>query len=1025
MDGEDYLDPVPPQDALLLRDSTRRIRGEPLITRAGRRGRADIVVDLYGDPLTTLQVAVLERLPGKVSQELIRQLFEIRPLNADVAATIYQGFIRQVIDPNIVLLEAIRISLAPLAMFTNDDGDIADKRNYIRLVAFALRFGADPNQYVDIDQPEKVHILWWVQRFGIDLRESYGIDSIVDDEAFKSLVMYYLVLSGANYDMKVLQIDPEQESVVQALEKYPDALKSVLYNMELDITDPPEAFSFPYLGEATSNDIAVILSQRLTKIQQVYKTRDRPDLLLQKYPEEWTAEELLDIFYNMDYKRVANDVPQESIPDELPQASLAYAHKTYVSLVRRLTPTDISIIGSQELDVCCRFLDTNSVDTLLLVGAAPSYILKDKILNRMGRAKGRLPLTLDMNGKILWYFTRYGYSLDEQQMLQLRRIAPYIADELKAYMAKNPYWKGECNTETIEPSDNLREVARDAGLNPNLTKKEICRGLVTITSVSSEDAIRVSRQLNEKKLRVQSETLDEAIRDDKIEKRLKKVEDDKKRLERLKSSGKTSTTSSPTTSSPTTMSRQLSKSPLLFGKEENSDEESGDARGSRSESTNSKSPKSSRQINTERESKIQPVVATTVATNGKKTVKVGNLGLKKSGGVVDVKTSPTKVIKVNPTVIKQLSSAPSSTSKKVIRKEAPVIRGGDGGAELKYKKTKDKIEKDCDKKGRCKIKIEEETEELSIKEGRKGGDKEEKKVIIKTPPVVEKKNVVIKNKKPPTPFPREVPPPTPTPPSKLKPNSSVQLRDVNSRGSFTRLPSSSKDVELRRVLDAQKTDNLNAAFTSHSSRNTGDICENQGDLKYDPRDYNELDLTEYDDGETSKPWCFESRSYQSLLESRINPYTGKRLPRDVLENMRAKLKLLEAARLRKDIKSIPKGIRDLKGGGYQGELEAENAVKTLESLYTLYGLSPLILREDYTIADMQFLLDTLYEDPPILDATNREHALRTYAVVLDSDIYPGGVVDQNRADEVFSLIYDYGNPVAEGVEASPEELGEL
>lgn len=1001
MDGADYIDPVPPQDVLRSREETSRLRSQGLLIKTGRGKRIDYVVDNYGDPLSTLQVAVLERLPGKVNQQLIRSIFEIRSLNADVAATFYQGFIRQIIDPNVVLLEAIRISLSPQAMFTNDDGEIADKRNYIRLVALALRFGADPNQYVDVDTPEKVHILFYTQRFGIDLREQYGTDSIIDDEIYKSLVMYYLVLSGANYDRKVIEVDVERESVVQALEKYPDALKSVLYNMELDISDPPEAFTVPYLDPNTANDLSILLSQRLTKIQQVYQNRDNPIILKQKYPDEWTDEELLDIFYNMDYRRIANSIPQEEIPDQLREASICYSHRTYVALIRRLDPKLIPVIGTEELNVCARFLDTNGVDTLLLVGAVPSYVLKDKILERMARAKGKLPLTLDMNGKMLWYFTRYGYSLDEPQMLLLRRIAPYIADELKIYMEKNPAWKAECNVETTEPSDNLREVARDAGLNPNGNKRDICRGLATITSVSSADAIRVAEELNERKLRVGSETLDEAIRDDKIEKRLKKVEEDNKRLEKLKSRMNNTNTNKTVNSSAVISS-------LSNLKEEEVEEET-DARSSRTVITNSKSPKSSSQLKSEKKSS-----SSTMQKSPKTTVKIGGLGLKNSNGVIDVKSSPTKVNKVNPDVIRQISNSNISvpSQKKTLRK--PRLSGENGG-ELQYRKTKDKIKGNCKKNGDCKIEIEEETEELSIKE-----PKEEKRVVIKSPPVVTKKQAPVKPRKA-TPYPQEVPPPTP---SKLKPDTSVQLRNSNNRGPFTRVNTSSKDTELRKVLDANREDNINEALTSHSSRNTGDICENQDTLQYNPRDYNELDITEYDDGKAKKPWCFESRDYKSLLETKFNPFTGEKIPTDTLETMRTKLKLLENARLKKNQKPIPRGIKDLRGGGYQGDADAQIALRTLEQLYLYYGLAPEIFREDYTIADMQFILDQLYSDAPTLDVTSRQHSMRTFAVVIVNDIYIGGEQDVERADEIFGLIYDYGNPVAEGVEASPEELGE-
>lgn len=1022
-DDEYYLDSIPPQLALESRSSTIALRGNPTANRKNPENRPIYTFTDTGDPLYAAQVAVLQRLEGRVRQPLVRAIFETRPLGADVFATIIHGFRRKVIDPNIVLLEALRISLAPAYKFVNEDGEPVNRRNYLQLVGLALRFGADPNQYVDIDEPESVHILFWVHRFGIDLRQEYGYDSVEEEEIFKSQAMYLLVLAGADLTMKLTTVDTDRESVVSALKKYPDSQKSLDYNFELDLDDPPRGFTSEFLPGDLPTIVFNEQSFRLAKMREIVTVRDRPEQLRRKYPEDWDVDEVLELLYSLDYRRIATEIPARDVPGELRKVSLYHAHRVYTDMIERLPTSVIEVIGEQELRYSVLFLDVNSVETLLLFGAIPSYELKDEILNRMEVIGNRLPLTLDMEGRILWYFTKANHPLDETQMRKLQRIAPYVANYIKEYMEKNPAWKGECSVRTDRVSASLRETAREVGMDPTESKAAICKGLAAIASVDTETAVRVARELGDRKTRVASETLEEAIEDDKVKKRLAKIKTDEERKSRIQAL-KSGNLSTPTTGKASPVTTKLEDGRELITKKTLSKSPSSSSDSKSGRKTTAVAPKKGNNVNT-------------VSGLDSESLSEEDRGIKKIPQKKVVVRSPsTQTPKA--AMPKFLPTAPAAVSGKKVELNTEkgvdknVLAGLTGGRDIKAKlvKKKDRVKGKC-KGDTCEFSAKEDLEEITVEETDNismldvegGGKKKQPKPIIK--------------QRKPTPYPEVVPeeeeevvlpPPIPVAakmPMKIKPDTTPVNKNLEERKAITRI-GGSKDVELRKILEAQNTDNLNRALSPHSTNSTGPLCINQGDLQFNPKDYASVDLVVYDD-ENEDTYCFESRDYSSLLETRINPYTALRIPEAVTNEMAAKLRILEDTQVKVTPISVPKGIRNLKGGGYSADREAENTVRRLKDLYVLYGLDPAILDSDYTIADMQIILDSLYDPSPTLDAASRTHALRSYASIIVRDIYtePEPELVDRRADEIFSVILDYGDPVAEGIEVPPEEQGQL
>jgi hypothetical protein len=69
-------------------------------------------------------------------------------------------------------------------------------------------------------------------------------------------------------------------------------------------------------------------------------------------------------------------------------------------------------------------------------------------------------------------------------------------------------------------------------------------------------------------------------------------------------------------------------------------------------------------------------------------------------------------------------------------------------------------------------------------------------------------------------------------------------------------------------------------------------CRNRSTLRYDPMDYNDLDLAYYRDDQGAI-WCFSSDAFASLLESGINPTNNTILPQSFKDQLQRQIDALQ------------------------------------------------------------------------------------------------------------------------------------
>lgn len=70
------------------------------------------------------------------------------------------------------------------------------------------------------------------------------------------------------------------------------------------------------------------------------------------------------------------------------------------------------------------------------------------------------------------------------------------------------------------------------------------------------------------------------------------------------------------------------------------------------------------------------------------------------------------------------------------------------------------------------------------------------------------------------------------------------------------------------------------------------VCRNRSTLRYDPMDYNDLDLAYYRDDQGAV-WCFSSDSFASLLEAGVNPTNNTALPESFKDQLRQQIEALQ------------------------------------------------------------------------------------------------------------------------------------
>jgi hypothetical protein len=1006
---DDYLDDIIPEESLGARTSTAAERRAGYEFRALASDYPGSIPASFGpedEELYRLQVVVLRRLQGRATQPLVRGVLSSRDMNSDVFATFYHGFRRKLIDPNLALMEAARVATAPEAAYEGD------KTPYIQLVALALRFGADPNQYVSTGLPELVHVAYWVHRLSEAEREEFGYDSVDVEEYVKTRIIALLILAGSNLNLPTYAADTTRTTVTSMLLRNPDAEKSVFYSMELDLEDPVSD------EQAALGDY---IQERLTKCRQVVELRKHPYDLPNDFPDYWTAEETLELLYMFDYGRAAEQLPADVLPGEIDAVTEVHAHAILVGYLKRLPDGVVRDTGDATLESASRHLDVTAVDQLLYYGAAPSYELRDTLLNRVEAIRQPLPLSADIICQIFLLFTRYGYALDDAQLRSLQRSSAACVNKLRTLTRNTPLWRAECSIRGGEPTADLREQAREVGLDPSMSKGRLCSALGLLASQDPAFLERVARRRQGERLRVIPETYLEAVEDELALRETRPSKPLRPAVSSVVVPG-----SAPTLRVPAGTYTDTLQVP--------------DRDGDTLQVPDRDYPPTDRYTTSTTPSGVQTtrVVKKTVVERPEE---------EESDEEMDPRSPPARTFRVGDERLVQSRGIPGggrggrqdevvTTSKRGDNSQMKVkstsVRGKCDGDVCTFEADEDVVETTVDQKsdagGRRGVSIREREAPTYTPVSRpaRAGRPERVKTTTTTtstsdkpvtsgPPGTAMTGTI---RRPPSAVIDERDVPT-VQATRITPGRQPVPRDV---GALSR-PAVTRGVLSPPTLVSVATARNNS-LSVHSPANTsGRVCVNEAGLRYPADAYADVDIVAYDDSR-GRTWCLTSEDYAGLLEQGINPETGEKIPAMVLGEIRGKLATLRSQQIQERPTDISTGLARLKTGPQFSIADtlSTQRVQRLKDYYTIAGLDPLTFTQQYTTEDMQNIVDALYSPSPNLDKLNRNHAMISFATVITKDI-DSAASPVERQQEIFDYIGSYSGMTAARVDAAelPED----
>jgi hypothetical protein len=173
--------------------------------------------------------------------------------------------------------------------------------------------------------------------------------------------------------------------------------------------------------------------------------------------------------------------------------------------------------------------------------------------------------------------------------------------------------------------------------------------------------------------------------------------------------------------------------------------------------------------------------------------------------------------------------------------------------------------------------------------------------------------------------------------------------------SITALSKSDKEA-LKEAARKRQQLRMNANL-GHINEFIGDktptlVCRNKSLLPHDPLDYNDIDIAYYRD-QQGAVWCFGSDSFESLLETGINPYNSVELPESFKDELKYRILVLKrlginSTELGVYASKIPitfsESIDSLTDKDIVSEKSSQQELLNFTQLASKYNISPVTIK---------------------------------------------------------------------------------
>lgn len=373
---------------------------------------------------------VQKKIYGTRTQELtpaeVYRMFGL-PIDPEFNLILYRALERRAISPDVAILQAI-----PRAV-TNP---------YLMSIALCLRFGANPNMYVNAPKLGTIHILGYIYYVlgGDRFSSAEGADSAV----LNTIVLMFIIKGSRPslpvFDRNAGRIRSEMDTVAESI------------SVTQWVTDQ----GYPHiLDKITSGDP-----------RELQKSVD--------------SESLVQLAIYLDMPEISPRLFQAS--DQI-NAIRAHCHNVFDQI-----PVLNTVVGMdyETLEEAVTDLNATAYTALLSKGQSPSYLLLNRLLLDMQyfKTRGGIIALKELEYMLVQSVTT-GSQLDLDQRTILATLGPDILEVVtKSYAV--PYWLKVCKSSATRTPAELKHLAAALNLDPSMSTAALCRDISAMAKADKE-----------------------------------------------------------------------------------------------------------------------------------------------------------------------------------------------------------------------------------------------------------------------------------------------------------------------------------------------------------------------------------------------------------------------------------------------------------------------------------------------------------------------------------------------------------
>lgn len=452
--------------------------------------------------------AALTRNVDFQSQSL-REALRFNPESPEAFSTFVRGLLKKKVDPTELFVTA--------ALLAVDVDNI-----YLRYAALALRFGANPNSYVQaqFEFPEGI--------IQIPIHIGKRIWDAVPISVQESLERDFQTFGDENNQQTPEQAEERlQEKQRAGLDLLAlMALKGFLSDAQITTAglltqnginatrfanEHPEFFGSVYGNIMSESTLGAIFGEEIKyfeqwkgNIQNAYGINSERDVRILKYallldiPEVLGLSDIYGVIENLRMMFIFHDaeslkiiVPRlkqlqvigipagssqtlSSVDETLQLALKAPEERTDEDLKRG----EMKRIELMIVDWTISYYNLAVFKQVLELGIVPDYSTRSQTIRAAKAVCPIYPAQCQILNTMVVEFVRKGYGLDEAQMDELSFSPATLAAVEKEYAV--PAWRYQCQIREGEVNPDLRELARQVGIPINADRNQICSTLETL-----------------------------------------------------------------------------------------------------------------------------------------------------------------------------------------------------------------------------------------------------------------------------------------------------------------------------------------------------------------------------------------------------------------------------------------------------------------------------------------------------------------------------------------------------------------